>query len=97
MILSHSSDVRQLALDILFFNFDVFIYMFSFHKYFVSVITLIRVQNISQTHSDFGKNGAFFYYFTFILYPYRGFVKRDELESQLVKFKYENIKLILLR
>jgi hypothetical protein len=33
-----------------------------------------------------------FFYFT-LLYPYWVFVKRDKLLSQLIKFKYENIKL----
>jgi hypothetical protein len=55
-----------------------------------SVIALIRVQNLSQTHADFGKKGAFF---TLILYPYWVFVKRDKLLNQLIKFKYENMKL----
>jgi hypothetical protein len=36
---------------------------------------------------------AHFFYFTFILYPYWVFVKRDKLLSRLIKFKYENIKL----
>jgi hypothetical protein len=90
MILFYSFYVRQLPLDILFFNFDVFIFKL-YHIWFFQLITLIRVQNLSQTRSDFGKNGAFFY-FTFILYPYWVFVKSDKLLSQLIKFKYENIK-----
>jgi hypothetical protein len=56
------------------------------------IITLIRVQNLSQTHSDFRKNGAFLFYFTFILYPYWVFIKRDKLLSLVIKFKYKNIK-----
>jgi hypothetical protein len=81
------------------FHWTTFFQLWSFHIQIVSymifwsyVIILIRVQNLSQTRSDFGENGAFFY-FTFTLYPYCVFDKRDQLLSQLIKFKYENIKL----
>jgi hypothetical protein len=57
---------------------------------FLSVITLIRVQNLSLFAPTLGKIAHFF---TFILYQYWDFVKGDKLLSQLIKFKYENIKL----
>jgi hypothetical protein len=59
MILSYNSlGVRQLPLDILFS-----ILMFSYsnciiYDFFSLIITLIRIQNFSQTRFDFGKNGA---------------------------------------
>jgi hypothetical protein len=51
------------------------------------VATLVRVQNLSKTAFDFGKNGAFFNHKTMF------FVKRENLLSKLITFKYENIKL----
>jgi hypothetical protein len=93
MILSYSLDVRQHPLDILFL-----ILMFSYSNYIIyEFFSLSTLYSDSGTEfipkrTNFGKNCAFFS-FTFVL-PYWVFVKRDKLLSQLIKFKYQNIKFL---
>jgi hypothetical protein len=87
MFLSDSFDVRQLPLNILFFNFDVFIsYMIFFSLTYNPESGTEFILNMLRL---WGKCRIF--YFIFILYAY--FVKSDKLLSNLIKFKYENIKL----
>jgi hypothetical protein len=93
MILSYSLDVKQLPLDILFFNFDVFIlklYIILVYDFFSLSYNPDLVAEFIPKHGTYGINGTFFIFF--ILCPYWIFVKRDKLLSKKIKFKYENIK-----
>jgi hypothetical protein len=91
MILSYSLDVRQLPLDILFFNFDVFIFKIIYDFFSLMMYPDSGTEFIPNTLRLWEKWRIFLFYFHTI-YPNWVFVKRDKLLSQLIKFKYENIK-----
>jgi hypothetical protein len=80
LILSYSLDVGHVILRIFFFLILCFhILILSFMIFSALVTTLIRVQNLSQT--------AHFSYYN----PAVFVVKRNEIFSKLIKFKYEII------
>jgi hypothetical protein len=62
MILSFSLDVKQLPLDILFFNFDVFILKLyhTVYDFFSLSYNPELVAEFIPKHGTFGINGAFF-------------------------------------
>jgi hypothetical protein len=89
MILSYSLDVRPVPLNILFFNFDVFIF-----KLYHTVYDFFSVTYNPDSGTEFIRNTLrlwekrHIFYFIFILYAYWIFVKH-----QTSTFKYEIITL----
>jgi hypothetical protein len=67
--------------------------MFSYSNYIIYDFISLSYNPDSGTEfiPNFGKNGAFFILLSYYT-PTGFFVKRDKLLSQLIKFKYENIK-----
>jgi hypothetical protein len=80
------------------FFFSILIFIFSYSNYIILYRIFCSLIYNPDSGTEFIPNTLRLwekwriFYFTFILYPYWVFVKRDKCLSQLIKFKYDNIK-----